>query len=284
MFYSNLKSFFLLLAVALTVLLILSCSSVNKNLSPEGKIRSQTAFDISSFTLSVNGEKIQHFDTLSNQKEISGIDALIFGAKNYGVFVVSTEKFKKSTQAGTMSSGAINFEINELKVSVNPKDGSLTNITEPIPIWVRQMHNRKSRTFSFDSQPYSTLNNSSFLETLPWPDYSIALESSESNFGNNIKIVEEQIPLVVGGLKSIMQKVKYPKQAIENNIYGIVRIKFKVGEDGNLYDFEFLNRLGSGCDFEALQAIKSSKFKPAQFDGHPSPSSLVIPISFRPSK
>lgn len=281
MFYLNSKYFFPTLTLALTVLFIISCSSTNKGLSPEGEILSKKALEISSFTLSVNGQEIQSFESGDLDKEISGIDALIFGAKQYGLFVVSTEKFNKSKKAGVINSEGINFKVDDLSVSIEPVNETLVNLEKERPIWVRQLHNRKSETFAFESQPYSNLNNSSYLEKLPWSDDSLVLKSSGKKYDDGTRVFIEKAPQIVGGLPSIQQKVKYPKQAIENNVSGYVRIRFKVSEDGTPYDFEFLNRLGSGCDQEALFAIKASEFIPAEIDGHPTPSLLMIPIRFK---
>jgi len=276
MIYVKYSPIHLASALTLLSLLVLSCAGTNKSLSPQGVILSQKKLEIPSFTLSINGEKIQEYQAQEKQKEIFGTDALLFGAKKYGIFIVSTEPFKKSKKAGSIGSDGINFEINDLKISIESHDNNFLNsIEEELPIWVRRMHNRKSPTFTFDSQPYTSLNNSSFIETLPWPEFPVAQESDN---GSDIHISKEKAPQIIGGLSSIRKRVKYPKQAKENNVTGVVRIEFKVGEDGNIYDFKFLNRIGAGCDREALYAIKASKFKPAEVDGYPSPSKIMIPI------
>lgn len=279
MIYVKYSSLYLISVLILLSLLVFSCAGTNKNLSPQGIILSQKKLELPSFNLSVNGERIQEYQVQEKQKEIFGTDALIFGAKKYGIFVVSTEPFKKSKKAGSISSDGINFEINDLKVLIESDDDIFLNtIEEELPIWVRRMHNRKSETFTFDTQPYSSLNNSSFIEKLPWPEFPVA---QESNNESNIHLIKETAPQIIGGLSSISKRVKYPKQAKENNVTGVVRIEFKVGEDGNIYDFKFLNRIGAGCDREALYAIKASKFKPAEVDGYPSPSKIMIPIYFK---
>jgi len=280
MFYSNLKRFLASLTLAIAFLFIANCSITYEGLSTEGEILSKKAIEISSFTLSVNGQEIQSFESEDLDKEISGIDALIFGAKKYGIFVVSTEKFNKSKKAGVINSENINLKIDDLLVSIEPVNKILVNLKKEHPIWVRRLHNRKSKTFSFDSQPYTSLNNSSYLKKLPWPDYSVDIESYEKIPNKNLFALEQDVAKVVGGREKLIKKIKYPKQAREDNVRGLLRVKFVVDEDGNTYDFEFYNRLGSGCENEALRAIRTSKFKPSIVNGHPAPSYLVIPIYF----
>jgi len=57
--------------------------------------------------------------------------------------------------------------------------------------------------------------------------------------------------------RHLQKNLKYPKEAIENNIDGTVYIKFYVDKDGSVVDVEPMGRkLGGGCDEEAVRVMK----------------------------
>nr|WP_294943884.1 M56 family metallopeptidase [uncultured Mucilaginibacter sp.] len=58
--------------------------------------------------------------------------------------------------------------------------------------------------------------------------------------------------------KYLAKTIKYPKIARENNIQGRVILTFVVEKDGALSGVKVLRGIGSGCDEEAIRAIKAS--------------------------
>ena len=50
--------------------------------------------------------------------------------------------------------------------------------------------------------------------------------------------------------------LQYPQEAIENDITGTVVVEFLVDDTSKLADFEVTNKLGYGCDEEAIRLIK----------------------------
>lgn len=83
--------------------------------------------------------------------------------------------------------------------------------------------------------------------------------------------------------KEIGENIKYPVLARNHNIQGEVLVSFIVNSDGKFTDFTIIKGLGSGCDEEAIRAIRTSetKFTPSTKRGQPIKTKLVMPITFK---
>jgi Gram-negative bacterial TonB protein C-terminal len=72
-------------------------------------------------------------------------------------------------------------------------------------------------------------------------------------------------------LEYLQKNLKRTKQAIENQIVGIVEVEFKVNKKGELSDFMIIKSLGYGCDEEAIRLIKEGpKWLPKTNNGETS--------------
>jgi TonB family protein len=64
-----------------------------------------------------------------------------------------------------------------------------------------------------------------------------------------------------GGRKAYKQylvsELRYPEQALENNVEGKVTVQFTVETTGTLSEFKVLKGIGHGCDEEVIRLIKS---------------------------
>jgi len=71
-------------------------------------------------------------------------------------------------------------------------------------------------------------------------------------------------PSYPGGPKAlwafIRRHLRYPKEAMENNIAGIVRIRYTINNKGKVIDTQILHSLGHGCDEEADRVIRMLKY------------------------
>jgi TonB family protein len=76
---------------------------------------------------------------------------------------------------------------------------------------------------------------------------------------------EDEYPLVemaypVGGRKAfkeyLMKNLKYPDQALNNEIEGKVTIQFTIETTGRLSEFRVLKGIGYGCEEEVIRLIK----------------------------
>ncbi len=127
----------------------------------------------------------------------------------------------------------------------------------------------------------------------------ILLAFSINNYAQNIKATDtinndnEPIFALVqepakypGGdealLKFIHKNIKYPKQAIKNNISGTVYVQFITEKDGSISDVKVIRGIGGGCDEEAVRIVnKMPKWIPVKQKGVPVRYLNVIPITFK---
>lgn len=86
-------------------------------------------------------------------------------------------------------------------------------------------------------------------------------------------------------LEYIKANLKYPPQALKNNIQGEVLIKFVVDKDGNIGDAELISDPGSGMGTAAMDVIYNmkklnQKWIPGYQQGNPVSVWFVLPIRF----
>ena len=77
--------------------------------------------------------------------------------------------------------------------------------------------------------------------------------------GSDIFTVVEQMPEFSGGknalFKFISKNIKYPEEAIKQEISGRVFVTFIVEDDGEITNIELLRGIGGGCDEEAMRVV-----------------------------
>lgn len=110
----------------------------------------------------------------------------------------------------------------------------------------------------------------------------------KSNLSNNAQtpaddvfVVVEQQPELIGGLKSLQSKISYPEKALENEIEGRVILQFTVDKNGDVQNPKIIRGIGYGCDEEALRAVKEAKFHPGVQRGEPVNVQFSLPIVFK---
>ncbi len=83
-------------------------------------------------------------------------------------------------------------------------------------------------------------------------------------------------------LKFVAQNLVYPQIAIEQELQGVVMVRFKVGADGSVGDVRIEKSLSRECDQAAAAVIKKlHRFVPAKQQGRPVPVWFRLPIRFR---
>lgn len=77
-------------------------------------------------------------------------------------------------------------------------------------------------------------------------------------------------------------RYRYPSKAYRERIQGVVLVEFMVERDGSLTQMKIIKSVGSGCDREAIKALRStSKWRPAKQMGRVIRSKCRIPIRFK---
>jgi TonB family protein len=103
----------------------------------------------------------------------------------------------------------------------------------------------------------------------------------ESNF---VELPETPIQ-VEGGETAIQRLVKYPPIAVKMKMEGHIVAKVIVNADGAVGQVIFLKSANEVLDGEVLRVLnEEAKFTPAQQNGKPVASSIVIPITFKKPK
>lgn len=119
------------------------------------------------------------------------------------------------------------------------------------------------------------------LADLPPPPPPDEPKEVEEEYDDEIFMVVEEMPELIGGIEALQKKIKYPEMARQAGVNGRVFVQFVVDEEGNVANPVVLRGIGGGCDEEALRVIKSAKFKPGKQRGKPVKVQYVIPIVFR---
>lgn len=81
--------------------------------------------------------------------------------------------------------------------------------------------------------------------------------------------------------EAFFEKIKYPAVAKKAGIEGRVFVEFVVDKEGNVVNPVIKKGIGSGCDEEALRAIKLATFSPGMVDGEAVNVKLVMPFTFK---
>jgi len=86
------------------------------------------------------------------------------------------------------------------------------------------------------------------------------VEAESAPDSNEPLTVVEEMPEFPGGHGPMMQYVskqlKYPEEAVENNVQGAVIVTFVVERDGHINEVKVLRGIGGGCDEEAMRVVK----------------------------
>ncbi len=91
----------------------------------------------------------------------------------------------------------------------------------------------------------------------------------------------EVMPLPIGGIESIYKKIVYPEAAKKAGVEGKVYLLIYINENGDVDDVKILKGLFGGCDEAAVEAVKNSKFTPAEDKGIPIKVKLTLQIIFK---
>ena len=93
------------------------------------------------------------------------------------------------------------------------------------------------------------------------------------------------MPAFPGGeaalLNYVNSHIKYPAIAQEQEIQGVVRLRFVVLEDGRIGEVQVQKGLESHCDAEAVRVIKSlPRFIPGRQQGKPVRVWFSLPVRY----
>lgn len=109
---------------------------------------------------------------------------------------------------------------------------------------------------------------------------------ADSTAKEEVFMVAEQMPEFPGGMKELLKflqdNLKYPENAMKNNVQGRVIVQFVVEKDGTPTEFKVLRSVDLDLDAEALRVMKAMpKWKPGMQKGQVVRVKFTVPVSFK---
>lgn len=102
----------------------------------------------------------------------------------------------------------------------------------------------------------------------------------EIDSGDDVKVIVEKLPAIVGGRKALQKKLVYPKAAKENGIEAVLNAKVSVSKTGKIEDIAFDSEYEYGLKEAATNALHQVEFKPGMRNGEPIRMVTTIPVKF----
>ncbi len=102
----------------------------------------------------------------------------------------------------------------------------------------------------------------------------------EIESGDNVQVIIEELPAIIGGQEALEQKLVYPKDAKENGIEAVLDAKVSVSKTGKIENIAFDSEYGYGLENAAANALRRVDFKPGVRNGKPIRMVITIPVKF----
>ena len=103
----------------------------------------------------------------------------------------------------------------------------------------------------------------------------------EAEVEEEIFIVVENPPVLIGGIAAVQSHIEYPPLALKAGIEGRVIVQFVIDRTGQVLDPQVIRGIGGGCDEEAVRAVLQAKFQSGLQRGRPVAVRYTLPITFR---
>ncbi|MBX2818430.1 MAG: energy transducer TonB [Rhodothermaceae bacterium] len=106
-------------------------------------------------------------------------------------------------------------------------------------------------------------------------------ETNNADADDEVFMIVEQMPKLIGGLASIQSNIKYPVEAKKAGIEGRVFIQFVVDKTGRVLNPVVVRGIGGGCDEEAVRAVSQARFEPGMQREQKVNVKMSLPITFK---
>jgi protein TonB len=125
------------------------------------------------------------------------------------------------------------------------------------------------------------LNESLIVSDAPPPPAGPQDDGAAADHSDEIFIVVEEKPTLIGGRDAIYDKIRYPMTARQAGVQGRVIVQFVVDEDGNVTNPRALRSPHTMLSEEALRVIQLVKFTPGRQRNQRVKVQMALPIMFR---
>ncbi len=113
----------------------------------------------------------------------------------------------------------------------------------------------------------------------------LTIIKSDQNDDDLIHLIADSYPSLAypGGIRAFMdQHINYPKEAVANNIEGVVLVNFIVEKDGTISKVNILRGIGFGCDDEVLRVLNElPEMIPGTIANIPVRIAITLPVRFK---
>ncbi|HPT13914.1 MAG TPA: TonB family protein [Bacteroidales bacterium] len=140
--------------------------------------------------------------------------------------------------------------------------------------------------FNQDELSKTITNEPVAMETYEAPVTQEVQEVIEVEEEKPVFTFVEEMPTFPGGddarARFLADNIRYPEQASENGIQGIVYVSFIIDSKGNVTNVKVLRGIGGGCDEEAMRVIKMMPpWHPAKQNGKTVRYLFNMPVTFK---
>lgn len=260
------RSLLFLTFMIIAVTIPIACSDMQ---APQGlsfEALENQDFQIKDIIIEINGKQTVDYD--GGGITAKGLKAFVISSGEYGVFMISPKKFDGASLAGEITGNQIIFNLNQLAVNINSSIEILPGISEA-EAWVKH----------FPKQVHG-FSHGAIVADGDLEEYLTKYLNPEKN-EDDVFVVVEKMPQLIGGLASIQSKVNYPEMAKRAGIEGRVTVQFIVNENGDVEDPKIIRGVGGGADEEALRVIKEAKFTAGVQRGRIVRVQYTLPIIFK---
>jgi len=124
--------------------------------------------------------------------------------------------------------------------------------------------------------------NTFYIDTISTKSEHVYCNSKNIKY---TRTIWEVLPTFIGGEETmyvwLSNNIKYPQEAKETGVQGIVVVTFVVEKDGSHTGVQILKGIGGGCDEEAVRVINAMpKWKPGTQNGEPVRVQFTLPIRY----
>ncbi len=96
----------------------------------------------------------------------------------------------------------------------------------------------------------------------------------------DVYAVVNEMPEVIGGMKSLREHIVYPAQAKEAGVEGEVILHVIIDEQGVPIEVKVMVGIGAGCDEEAVRVIRATRFEPGRLEGKTVKVRMIMTVTF----
>jgi len=106
-------------------------------------------------------------------------------------------------------------------------------------------------------------------------------DEEEEDPEDEVFVVVEQMPEMIGGLEALLKDLKYPRLAQRAGLEGTVVVAVIIEKDGQPSNVEVLKSVAKVLDEAAMTAVMKQRFEPALQRNRPVRVVMSIPVRFR---